>query len=72
MEDRNTGASAPEAGVAGDLPASRGASVSRPVATLSRQHASAPGDKGAVHQPGKGKKRRKRRRFEQAGPRKAT
>ena len=62
MEDRNTGAGAPEAGVAGDLPASRVSFAPRPAATLSRQHDSAPDRGDAAHQPGKGKKRRKRRR----------
>jgi exopolyphosphatase/guanosine-5'-triphosphate,3'-diphosphate pyrophosphatase len=62
VEDRNTGAGAPEAGVAGDLPARLNATVSPPAATPSPPPGAWPGDKENPHHPAKGKKRRKRRR----------
>lgn len=62
MEDRNTGAGAPEAGVAGDLPAQRSATVLPPAATPHHPPESWPGGKAGPQPPAKGKKRRKRRR----------
>jgi exopolyphosphatase/guanosine-5'-triphosphate,3'-diphosphate pyrophosphatase len=62
VEDRNTGAGAPEAGVAGDLPARLNATVSPPAATPSPPPGAWPGGKENPHHPAKGKKRRKRRR----------
>jgi exopolyphosphatase/guanosine-5'-triphosphate,3'-diphosphate pyrophosphatase len=62
VEDRDTGARAPDAGVAGDFPASRNTDVSPPVATPSQQTGPLSGGKNGLPGPAKGKKRRKRRR----------
>jgi exopolyphosphatase/guanosine-5'-triphosphate,3'-diphosphate pyrophosphatase len=62
VEDRNAGAGAPEAGVAGPFPAQRSATASPPAATPSPPPAAWPGGKDNPHPPAKGKKRRKRRR----------
>jgi exopolyphosphatase/guanosine-5'-triphosphate,3'-diphosphate pyrophosphatase len=61
VEDRNTGAGAPEAGVAGDLPAQRSAMVSPPAAAPSSSPGAWSGKDNAPHHA-KGRKRRKRRR----------
>lgn len=62
MEDRNTGAGAPEAGVAGDMPVERSMSASPPGATPPSPPGQSPGGTAHLHHPAKGKKRRKRRR----------
>jgi exopolyphosphatase/guanosine-5'-triphosphate,3'-diphosphate pyrophosphatase len=61
VEDRNTGAGASEAGVAGDMPAPRSAAASPSAATPTLPNGSWRGGKGQPL-PAKGRKRRKRRR----------
>ena len=62
VEDRNTGAGAPEAGVAGDMPVERSMSASPLAATPPPAPGRPPGGDFHSHHPAKGKKRRKRRR----------